>query len=96
MHVKPDADKSLHGLMVSGPCDDACSHSVEELERNQMEGKRVTGGGKERQQKSVNPSIRSLLQFWRSQTVRDYAGHSLAPPSCCFVPPRLVQGMEGL
>lgn len=26
--------------MVSGPYEDACSHSVEEKERNQMEGKR--------------------------------------------------------
>lgn len=34
------ADTSLHGLMVSGPCDDGCSHSAEARKETRWEGKR--------------------------------------------------------
>lgn len=71
-------------------------HTVWKRKREPRWKERVTDGGTERQQKPVNPSIGFLLGFWRSQTARDYTGRSLAPSSCCSVPPELVREMNRL
>lgn len=80
-------DKSLHGLMVSGPCDDGCSHSVEDRrETRWRERERVRGIGTEQQQKSVNPSIHFLLRFQHSQSFPGRQRLSRPPLSYSFIP----------
>lgn len=88
-HVKPDADKSLHGLMVSGPSDEACSvwklgEKPDGRKESHRRGNRVTAKVSE----PIDPFPLTVLALTDHHRLRG----SLSSASVLFCPSRTGAG----
>lgn len=86
-------DKSQYGLMVSGPYEDACSHSVEEKEGNQMEGKSHgrRNGATAKVSEPIDPFPLTVLAF----TDRQWLHGSLSSTSLLLFHPSRAGAGDG-